>query len=111
VVSVVDVPHRFHPLSVMSVEDGWLRPFISDPMPFDRYRRQNLPACLARNGPAVLASRTEALSEHQGFYGGRTRPYRMSVVDSLDIDEEFDLVCAAAALQYRDRARADSREE
>ena len=103
VVSVVEVPHRFNPYSVMTVRDGRLEHYIADPLPFDRYRRQALPMFFARNGPAVLATRAHVLRQRNGFYGDVIRPYPMSRLDSLDIDEEWDLVVAAAALEYRER--------
>lgn len=103
VVSVIQVPHHFSPYSVMTVRANRLEHYIPEPLPFDRYRRQALPVFFARNGPAVLATRRHVLDRHNGFYGDAIRPYTMSRLDSLDIDEEFDLVCAAAALDYRDR--------
>ncbi len=103
VVSVVEVPHRFNPYSVMRSSSGYLEHYIPDPLPFDRYRRQALPAFVARNGPAVLVTRRDVLVQRHRFYGDVIRPYPMSRLDSLDIDEEFDLVCAAAALEYRKR--------
>jgi CMP-N-acetylneuraminic acid synthetase len=105
VVSVVAVPHRFNPVSVMVEREGWLEPYLPDPVPFDRYRRQNLPRCFARNGPAVLVTRRDTLVNHRSFYGAHVRPYGMSALESLDIDDEFDLICAAAALELR-RARS-----
>lgn len=103
VVSVVDVPHRFNPFSIMTVRDGRLQSYIPDPVPFDRYRRQNLPAFFARNGPAVLVTRTNVLVSEKSFYGANVQPYRMAALDSLDVDTELDLVCIAAALEYRSR--------
>jgi CMP-N-acetylneuraminic acid synthetase len=106
VVSVMEVPHRFNPYSVMSLNDGRLEHYIADPLPFNRYRRQALPAFFARNGPAVLATKRHVLEQRNGFYGDIVRPYAMSRLDSLDIDEDFDLVCASAALEYRERQSA-----
>jgi CMP-N-acetylneuraminic acid synthetase len=103
VVSVIEVPHRFSPYSVMAIRDGRLEHHIADPLPFDRYRRQALPTFFARNGPAVLATRSHVLRQRNGFYGDVIRPYAMSRLDSIDIDDEFDLICAGAALDYRER--------
>jgi len=103
VVSVTEVPHRFNPYSIMRISDGALVPFVPDPVPFDRYRRQNLPVCYARNGPAVLATRRDVLITRRSFYGDRVHPYPMSRLDSLDIDDEFDLIAASAALEFRAR--------
>jgi CMP-N,N'-diacetyllegionaminic acid synthase len=104
VVSVVEVPHRFNPYSVMTVRDGRLEHYIPDPLPFDRYRRQALPLFWARNGPAVIASRARVLRERGGLYGEVVLPYPMSRLDSLDIDDQFDLLSAAVALDYRAHA-------
>lgn len=106
VVSVMEVPHRFNPYSVMRLNAGRLEHYIPDPLPFNRYRRQALPVFLARNGPAVLATKRQVLEQRNGFYGDVVRPYAMSRLDSLDIDEEFDLVCASAALDYRESQSA-----
>jgi CMP-N-acetylneuraminic acid synthetase len=92
VVSVVEVPHRFSPYSIMQLQgDGWLHDFWREALPFDRFRRQNLPVLYARNGPAILASRAAVLFERQSFYGQRVIPYVMGEEDSLDIDTHFDL--------------------
>ena len=101
VVSVIAVPHRFNPYSVMTASDGRLRPFIDEPLEFDRYRRQALPAVVARNGPAVLATRASIV--HAGsLYGERIAPLVMSDEDSVDIDTELDLAIAEMLLARRE---------
>lgn len=105
VVSVTQVPHRFNPYSIMEIHEGRLTPYVPDPLPFDRFRRQNLPTFYARNGPAVLVTRRDVLVGRRSFYGERIRPYPMTRLESLDIDDEFDLTCAAAALEYRARGQ------
>jgi CMP-N-acetylneuraminic acid synthetase len=102
VVSVQAVPHRFSPFSVMREVDGRLEHFWSDPLPFDRYRRQEHPALFARNGPAILAVRVPVLLERGGFYGTHTVGYAMDEDASIDIDGPNDLVLAEAALRRRD---------
>jgi len=94
VVSVVEVPHRFSPYSVMQLENGRLENFWKDSLPFDRFRRQNMPTFYARNGPAILATRVPVLDEYQSFYGPHVIPYVMSAQESVDIDEPFDLQLA-----------------
>jgi len=91
VVSVIEVPHRFHPYSLMQLQDGWLQDFWKESLSFDRFRRQNLPVLYARNGPAILASRVAVLFEHQSFYGPRVIPYVMRMEESVDIDTPLDL--------------------
>ena len=91
VVSVVEVPHSFSPYGIMRVRDGWLEDFWTEPLPFDRFRRQNLPVLYARNGPAVLATQVRVLIEQQSFYGKTIAPYIMTEEESVDIDTLFDL--------------------
>jgi CMP-N-acetylneuraminic acid synthetase len=83
VVSVVEVPHQFRPVSLMALEDGRLVP-LGPPM-----RRQDKPVVYARNGPAVLVLRPDRLGDD--LYGDDCRPYVMDPHDSVDIDEPFDL--------------------
>lgn len=95
VVSVVEVPHRFHPRSLMRVRDGVLVPFL-DAGPTVT-RRQELETLWARNGPAVLVTSTDVLSSGS-LYGGRTVGYPMNAHDSLDIDSMDDLAEAERLL-------------
>ena len=99
VVSVVELPHRFSPYSVMELQDGRLQDFWRSPVPFDRYRRQEAPLLYARNGPAVLATRTHVLMGLSSFYGSHTVPFVMDQLDSVDIDDSFDLALASWLLQ------------
>jgi CMP-N-acetylneuraminic acid synthetase len=101
VVSVIAVPHRFSPYSIMKMEDGLVSHFWTDPLPFDRYRRQDHPHLYARNGPAVLAVKTEVMRERRDFYGPRVAAYVMKEEDSLDIDTPQDLVIAQAVMSMR----------
>jgi CMP-N,N'-diacetyllegionaminic acid synthase len=87
VVSVVEVPHQFNPVSVMRLDDGRLRPYEERAAVT---RRQDKPLLYARNGPAVLAVRTRVL-EAGSLYGDDCRPYVMPAADSLDIDTPDDL--------------------
>lgn len=101
VVSVVQVPHRFNPYSLMRLENGALRDFSPEPVSFDRYNRQNLPRLYARNGPAILASRVPVMLSNRSFYGPKVAGYEMSEEDSLDIDGHFDLELAELLLSSR----------
>jgi CMP-N-acetylneuraminic acid synthetase len=101
VVSVVPVPHRFSPYSVGRVTDGWWRDFWQEPVPFDRFRRQAAPKLYARNGPAVIATRTRVLRARQSFFGDHVLPYEMAEEDSIDIDTRFDLELAEWLLASR----------
>jgi CMP-N-acetylneuraminic acid synthetase len=102
VVSVTRVPHRFSPYSVMQLENGLLKDFWTEPLGFDRYRRQNLPVLYARNGPAVLVSRAGVILNSASFYGSTVVPYPMNEEDSLDIDSKFDLWLAEQLIGRRD---------
>lgn len=107
VVSVVPVPHRYSPYAVNRVEEGWLHDFWEQPVSFNRTRRQDVPVLYARNGPAVLATRTSVLLERQRFYGDRVLPYLMSEEESVDIDTGFDLSLAEWLLARRNAEAAD----
>lgn len=101
VVSVVEVPHQFNPVSVMRMDDERLRPFLDGP---SVTRRQDKPRLFARNGPAVLAIRTRVL-EAGSLYGTDTRGLVMSAEDSLDVDSPWDLAVLDAILARRDQVR------
>jgi CMP-N-acetylneuraminic acid synthetase len=90
VVSVVRVPHRFHPQSMMREERGRLLPYEGKRTVT---QRQELAALWARNGPAVLVV-AAALIRRSELYAGTTLGYPMSEEDSLDIDEPRDLKLA-----------------
>jgi CMP-N,N'-diacetyllegionaminic acid synthase len=94
VVSVVEVPHRFGPESLMALEDGRLVPLSEAAT-----RRQDKQPVYARNGPAILAVRPDRIGDD--LYGGDCRPYLMRAEDSIDIDEEFDLELAEFLLARR----------
>jgi CMP-N,N'-diacetyllegionaminic acid synthase len=102
VVSVMSVPHNFLPWSLMSLEEGRLRDFWTPDLPFDRYRRQGQPPLFARNGPAVLVTRTQALEARNSFYGESVAAYPMDMRSSIDIDGVADLQFAEALLRAGD---------
>lgn len=105
VVSAVEVPHRFSPYAVMRLDNGYLHDFWPEAVPFDRFRRQNLPVLYARNGPAILATEVSVMSERKSFYGERVVPYLMDERDSVDIDTPFDLRLAEWLIIERGRTR------
>ncbi len=98
VVSVVPVPHRFNPVSVMRLDGDRLLPVTDGPAVT---RRQDKPLVYARNGPAVVAVRTHVLVDGRSLYGRDTRALPMSEPDSVDIDTEWDLAVAELALARR----------
>jgi CMP-N-acetylneuraminic acid synthetase len=93
VLTVVEVPHAFRPDSLMDVVDGRLVARATGGT------RQEKPLVYARNGPAVLARRTDRLGDD--LYGGDVRPFVMDVRDSLDIDDPHDLELAVLLLGSR----------
>lgn len=97
VVTVVEVPHQFNPVSIMTMTDGVLRPFIEGPQVL---RRQDKPRVYARNGPAVLATKREVI-EAGNLYGPHVRGLQMSRVESIDIDDADDLALAEFWLSRR----------
>jgi len=86
VVSVVEVPHQFNPVSVLALADGRLQPYAPGPLVT---RRQDKPRVYARNGPAVLAVRVAVLEQGQ-LYGGDCRALVMTAAESVDIDDQHD---------------------
>jgi CMP-N-acetylneuraminic acid synthetase len=96
-VSCIEVPHVFHPLSVMEKdENGFLKPFYSEPQP---HRRQDKAAVYARNGAAIYITRTEHLASY--VFGGKLVPYLMDERCSVDIDTTADLDLAERSLRER----------
>jgi CMP-N-acetylneuraminic acid synthetase len=96
VVSVMEVPHQYNPVSLMQLNEAQqLQPYLDSPMIL---RRQEKPRIYARNGPAVLIIRREVLLEGK-LYGERIYPYIMEHIPSLDIDDRHDLEIAEYWLQ------------
>ena len=98
VVSVVEVPHPFTPVSVLRLDGERLHPYLDGDTVA---RRQDKPRLFARNGPAVVAVRTPVVVEQGRLYADDTRALVMSAEDSVDIDEPFDLLVAEAVLARR----------
>ncbi len=87
VVTVVEVPHQFNPVSVMRLDGERLRPYADGPLVT---RRQEKPRVFARNGPAVLAVRTAVL-DAGSLYGDHCRPLVMGAEESIDVDNAAHL--------------------
>jgi CMP-N,N'-diacetyllegionaminic acid synthase len=97
VVSVVEVPHQFNPISVMRLDEGLLKPFLERSAPT---RRQDKPRLYARNGPAVLAVHARVI-ENGSLYGDESWPLIMTAEDSIDVDTQWDLKIAEWVLGAR----------
>jgi CMP-N-acetylneuraminic acid synthetase len=95
-VSVMDVPHQYAPKKLMREENGFLSPVSSESQP----RRQEMERLYARNGPAILIVKRE-LIEAGTLYGKNIAGYVMSREDSVDIDEQADLLYAEFLLSLR----------
>ena len=102
VVTVVEVPHHFNPVSVMRIEDGRLVPFLEGEG-IAVLRRQDKPKVYARNGAAVYAVRTD-IAMAGSLFGRDSRPLEMNLADSVDIDCPDDLLVAEAMLRARGAA-------
>jgi CMP-N-acetylneuraminic acid synthetase len=100
VVSVMEVPHQFNPVSLMKLENERVLPFWDGLLIL---RRQDKPRLFARNGPAVLVTTRRTLLEGKRLYGDDCRPYVMTAEDSLDIDAAFDLEIADLLATTRER--------
>ena len=102
VVSVIAIPHRYSPVSVMQIENGQLTPFLKGEGT-RILRRQDKPEVYARNGPALLATRYHTIMEEHSLYGTKCVPYIMDHYSSIDIDSEEDLAYAEFVMsRYRD---------
>ncbi len=103
VVSVIQVPHQFSPVSLMRLEGGFLVPFLPEGQ--EILRRQDKPLLYARNGPAVLACTYETAMKANVLYGKRTLPLVMNPEDSVDVDSLFDLSLVEWILKTRGAAK------
>lgn len=97
-VSVMEVPHRFHPESILRVDEGVVLPLKSTQEMI--LRRQDAPKLYARNGPAILILTPKQIRSGS-LYSGRTIAYEMPAADSLDIDTPDDLALAELTLSLR----------
>jgi N-acylneuraminate cytidylyltransferase len=96
-VSCVEVPHVFHPLSIMRKNaSGFLEPYLPQVQPT---RRQDKEAVFARNGAAIYITRTGRLKDY--VFGGKLLAYMMDPDSSVDIDTLDDFVVAERLLQTR----------
>jgi len=90
VVSVVAVPHQYNPLSVMTMDNGRLVPYLKGEGT-RLLRKQDKPPVYARNGAAVYVVKTDTIRSRQTLFGVEVRPYIMNINDSIDIDTKDDV--------------------
>lgn len=105
VVSVIDVPHIFHPLKVLRPGKAGLEPYASGEHHVVGHR--DLPKIYARNGPAVLVFDVATL-ETDTLYGETSLPYEMPAEASVDIDTPFDLAFAEFLILRRRSLAAET---
>lgn len=85
-VSVVKVPHSYMPEKLMNLDGKYLTGNNNVT------RRQDMTTKYARNGAAIIITKTEKLSDY--IFGGNILPYVMSKTNSIDIDDIDDWVIA-----------------
>lgn len=102
-VSVMQVPHQFNPVSVMTLGgDGTLSSFMGDSAAI--LRRQDKPRVFARNGPAIVITTPRLIREGR-LYGPRNLAFEMDATSSLDVDAAEDLAMAELILRREEDAR------
>ena len=99
VVSVVEVPHQYNPVSVLRRDGAGLLERWDATGPLVT-RRQDKPSVYARNGPAIVANRAAVVARGDA-YGDPLAGYLMSANDSFDIDEPDDLFLVDLLLRHR----------
>ena len=99
VVSVVKVPHQYHPHKVLVQRDTGVEPFLAD-APRPGHTGSSLPMVFGRNGPAILVTHASVIDRGE-LYGAPCLPYVMDQESSIDIDEPLDLFLAECLLERR----------
>lgn len=96
-VSIVQVPHSFNPVSVLKMgKNSRVSPFLKrSPLIL---RRQDKPLVYARNGPAILITRPGTIRKGL-LYGKRTVGYIMDRMSSMDVDDPLDLLLVEALIK------------
>jgi N-acylneuraminate cytidylyltransferase len=103
VVSVCKVPHNYQPESIYSLQKGELVDYIKSP--YKKYDRHHKSQLYARNGPAILISKTMIITKDHSFYGKRIVPYFMKPEESFDINEAIDLVIVEKILSRKGKCQ------
>jgi CMP-N,N'-diacetyllegionaminic acid synthase len=98
VVTVVEVPRHLSPDYVMRIDQGVLRPFLSEGARVTR--RQDTRPAFSRDG-TVYAFRRDTIERHGTIYGEDCRPLVIAGDESLSIDTPRDWAEAERALQAR----------
>jgi len=97
-VSCIEVPHIFHPLSVMKKsQHGYLENYLEKKEGVRVYRRQDKERVWARNGAAIYITKINCLEKF--IFGGNILPFEMDLNSSVDIDTEEDFFIAEELLK------------
>ena len=73
-----------------------LEPFMNIELEGDNLVSQNLPTLFYPNGAVYVVRRDVLMSER--IFGDKIYAYTMPRERSIDIEEEYDLICASALL-------------
>lgn len=103
-VSVVRVPHRFVPKTLMIQKGDYLDHYMRDSVSDSRHADEIL---WARNGPAILISDAR-LIRLGSFYGGKVIGFPMDFISSIDIDEEEDWSLAEIIVRQKSEEERDA---
>ena len=97
-VSVVKVPHNMVPMSLMKLSGRYIKSYIDQNQII--LKRQDKPELYARNGPAILIMTIKKLLSGE-LYKGKTIPYLMDSITSIDIDEMNDIITAEVLINNK----------
>jgi len=103
-VSVVSVPHNFQLIKLMKLSGKYLRPYLKG-QGIKILTRRKLSKLYARNGPAILITKTEVILKKNSLYGKRILPYLMSKIESIDIDDMEDWKIAEAIIKKYQKSK------
>ena len=97
IVSITEVPHNFNPDSLYIISEKDLLINNSDEKIFNRQCKQIF---YARNGAAIYLCNTSYFLKHKRLFGANTYGYKMSKLDSIDIDDHEDFIIAESLLKF-----------
>jgi N-acylneuraminate cytidylyltransferase len=98
VVTVVELPRHLSPDYLMRIEDGLLRPFLTEGASVTR--RQDARPAYSRDGTVYACWRT-TIEKWGNIYGERCQPLILDAADSLSIDSPADWAEAERRLAER----------
>ena len=87
-----------HPFGAKTVDDGYIKPFISDGISF--YQRQQLPIAYGVYGGIYIA-KINRYRETKSFLTDKTIPYFVERWQEFEIDDYIDWVCVEAVMKEK----------